>query len=90
MKDLPTIDITKYKFKSLQISFSDDLLYREYPQTMRGVTNAFRELPTKIKYLNDMKQQQLVFILYPLEKMAQLFKHQLHIERSVSKNPEIN
>ncbi len=87
---LTKADKNKYKFESLQIQFSGDLLFEEYPQTIKGVIRAFRKLPTQIKLLNNGKGQPLVFVLYPLERMAQIFKHQLQIDRSVNKSLEVH
>lgn len=76
----------KSEFESLQISFSGDLLDGTCVRTIEGVMTIFEKIPNLIKPLNDGKGQQLVFVLYPLERMAQIFKHELRIARSVSKN----
>ncbi|CAF4512872.1 unnamed protein product, partial [Rotaria magnacalcarata] len=69
------------KFESLKISFSGDVLIEDVPRTIEDVFNIFKKVPTLLEGLNDGKGQQLEFELYPLERMAEIFKHELRIER---------
>ncbi|CAF3570084.1 unnamed protein product [Rotaria socialis] len=71
------------KFESLKISFSGDILIQDIPHTIEDVFNIFKKVPTLLENLNDGKGQQLEFELYPLERMAEIFKHELRIERMI-------
>ncbi|CAF1462496.1 unnamed protein product [Rotaria sp. Silwood1] len=71
------------KFENLQISFSGDILINECPQSIKDVMNVLKSVPDRIKPLNEGKGQQLVFVLYPLKRMAEIFKHELQITRMI-------
>ncbi|CAF3992446.1 unnamed protein product, partial [Rotaria sordida] len=71
------------KFENLQISFSGDILINECPQSIEDVMRVFRAVPDRLKSLNEGKGQQLVFFLYPLKRIAQIFKHELQITRMI-------
>lgn len=75
------IDKNFEQFNGLQISFSGDLLIDNCPQDIEGVFSVFRKVPTLIKTLNEGKGQRLVFVLYPLKRIAEIFKHELQISR---------
>ncbi|CAF1296458.1 unnamed protein product [Rotaria sordida] len=90
----PTIDIsgdaelnyddkTNSKFRSLNISFSGDIKIKDVPHTIEDVFNIFRTVPSEVEKLNDGKGQQLEFELYPLKRMAEIFKYKLSIERII-------
>ncbi|CAF2845263.1 unnamed protein product [Rotaria sp. Silwood2] len=72
------------KHENLKISFSGDLLIDECPQNIAEVLSVFKKVPSLIKSLNDGKGQQLVFFLYPLKRIAQIFKHELQITRMIN------
>ncbi|CAF4097292.1 unnamed protein product, partial [Rotaria sordida] len=72
------------KLENLQISFSSDLLIDECPQNIEQVLSIFKKVPSLIKPLNNGKGQQLVFFLYPLKRIAQIFKHELRITRIIN------
>ncbi|CAF1367161.1 unnamed protein product [Adineta ricciae] len=76
-------DETNSKFRSLKISFSGDVLIRDVPHTVEDVFNIFRKVPSELEKLNDGKGQQLEFELYPLKRMAEIFKQKLSIERII-------
>ncbi|CAF1395144.1 unnamed protein product [Rotaria sp. Silwood1] len=78
---IDNIDRTNSKFHSLKISFSGDVLIEDVPNTVEDVFNIFKKVPNMLKQLNDGKGQQLEFELYPLKRMAEIFKHDLRIER---------
>ena len=80
---LENIDRTNSKFHSLKISFSGDVLIDDVPNTVEDVFKIFKKVPAMLKQLNDGKGQQLEFELYPLKRMAEIFKHELRIERFV-------
>ncbi|CAF5076755.1 unnamed protein product, partial [Rotaria sp. Silwood1] len=80
---IDNIDRTNSKFHSLKISFSGDVLIEDVPNTVEDVFNIFKKVPNMLKQLNDGKGQQLEFELYPLKRMAEIFKHDLRIERFV-------
>lgn len=69
------------QLESLKITFSGDVIVPECPQTIEGVMSICKTVPSMIQKLDDGKGQQLRFILYPLKKMAQIFNHELRIER---------
>ncbi|CAF0936109.1 unnamed protein product [Rotaria sordida] len=71
------------KFESLKINFSGDILIEDVPHTIDDVFNIFKKVPSLLKKLNDGKGQQLEFELYPLQRMAEIFKHELRIQRMI-------
>ncbi|CAF3428272.1 unnamed protein product, partial [Rotaria socialis] len=73
----------KSKFEKLQISLSGDILIDECPQNIEDVMRVFKKVPSRIKTLNEGKGQQLIFVLYPLKRMAEIFKHELQINRMI-------
>ncbi|CAF4842861.1 unnamed protein product [Rotaria socialis] len=73
----------KSKFEKLQISLSGDILIDECPQNIEDVMRVFKTVPSRIKTLNEGKGQQLIFVLYPLKRMAEIFKHELQINRMI-------
>jgi len=81
---LDNVDRTNSKFHSLKISFSGDVLIEDVPNTVEDVFTIFKKVPSMLKQLNDGKGQQLEFELYPLKRMAEIFKHELRIERFVT------
>ena len=70
-------------FHSLKISFSGDVLIEDVPTTITDVFNIFKKVPKMLDKLNEGKGQQLEFELYPLKRMAEIFKHELKIQRFV-------
>ncbi|CAF3814079.1 unnamed protein product [Rotaria sordida] len=76
-------DKTNSKFRSLNISFSGDIKIKDVPHTIEDVFNIFRTVPSEVEKLNDGKGQQLEFELYPLKRMAEIFKYKLSIERII-------
>lgn len=68
-------------FESLKISFVGDILIEDVPRTIEDVFNIFKRVPSLLKELNHGKGQQLEFELYPLKRMAEIFKHELRIRR---------
>jgi hypothetical protein len=79
--ELKLEDKNKSIYESLQISFSGDVLPDNFSQTIDGVMQVFKDIPNLIKPLNDGKGKPLVYVLYPLKKMAEIFKYDLQIER---------
>ncbi|CAM4905851.1 unnamed protein product [Rotaria socialis] len=79
--DLQNTD--KSKVEKLQISLSGDILIDECPQNIEGVMRVFKTVPSRIKTLNEGKGQQLVFVLHPLKKMAEIFKPDLKINTMI-------
>ncbi|CAF2997240.1 unnamed protein product [Rotaria socialis] len=73
----------KFKFEKLQISLSGNILIDECPQNIEDVMRVFKTIPSRIKTLNEGKGQQLTFVLYPLKRMAEIFKHELQINRMI-------
>ncbi|CAF1606798.1 unnamed protein product [Rotaria magnacalcarata] len=80
---LEDVDRTNSKFHSLKISFSGDVLIEDVPNTVEDVFTIFKKVPSMLKQLNGGKGQQLEFELYPLKRMAEIFKHELRIERMI-------
>ena len=80
---LENIGKTNSKFHSLKINFSGDVVIPDVPTTVDDVFNIFKEVPSLVKQLNDGKGKQLEYELYPLERMAKIFKLELRIERFV-------
>ena len=78
---LQNTEQTNSKFHSLKISFSGDVLIKDVPRTVEDVFNIFTKVPSQLETLNDGKGQQLEFELYPLKRMAEIFKHQLSVNR---------
>ncbi|CAF4525218.1 unnamed protein product [Rotaria socialis] len=73
----------KSKFEKLQISLSGDIFIDECPQNIEDVMRVFKTVPSRIKTLNEGKGQQVIFVLYPLKRMAEIFKHELQINRLI-------
>ncbi|CAF3340288.1 unnamed protein product [Rotaria socialis] len=80
---LVNADQTNSKFRSLKISFSGDVLIKDVPHTVEDVFNIFRKVPFELEKLNDSKGQQLEFELYPLKRIAEIFKYELCINRII-------
>jgi len=76
-------DINKAAFESLTVSFSGDVLIKDCPQTIDAVMKTYENIPDLIKPLNGGKGRQLEFVLYPLKRIAQMFKLELKVERLV-------
>jgi hypothetical protein len=74
-------DKDKSLFESLKINFSGDVVPDNFSHTLDGVMKIFREIPSLIKPLNNGKGRPLVFVLYPLKRMAEIFKQDLLINR---------
>ncbi|CAF1448075.1 unnamed protein product [Rotaria sp. Silwood1] len=77
------VDETNSKFRSLKIHISGDIKLSTVPRTVEDVFKAFSEVPSKLNELNDGKGQQLEFELYPLKRMAQIFKYEISIQRVI-------
>lgn len=69
------------KSHSRKISFSGDVLINDVPNTVVDVFNIFKKVPSMLKELNEGKGKQLEFQLYPLKRMAEIFKYELRIEK---------
>ncbi|CAF4435612.1 unnamed protein product [Rotaria sp. Silwood2] len=78
---LVNADQINSKFRSLKISFSGDVLIKDVPHTVEDVFNIFRKVPSELEKLNHGKGQQLEFELYPLTRIAEIFKYELSINR---------
>lgn len=78
---LENVDKVNSDFHSLKISFSGDVLIEDVPNTISDVFAIFKKVPKMIEKLNEGKGQQLEFELYPLKRMAEIFKHELRIQR---------
>jgi hypothetical protein len=81
-------DINKTDFESLTVSFSGDVLIKDCPQTIDAVMKTFENIPDLIKPLNGGKGRQLEFVLYPLKRIAQMFKLELKVERLIKEVSE--
>ncbi|CAF2613369.1 unnamed protein product [Rotaria sp. Silwood2] len=81
-------DKNKSDLDSLKVEFSGDVLIDNCPQTVEGVLKVCENIPSQIESLNDGKGRQLVFILYPLKSIAQMFESELKIERSIKEVSE--
>lgn len=77
---LDSAERSNSKFHSLKISFSGDVLIEDVPHTVEDVFNIFKKVPSLLKSLNDGKGKQLEFQLYPLKRMAEIFKYKLVLE----------
>ncbi|CAF1052553.1 unnamed protein product [Rotaria sordida] len=77
------VDQSNSKFHSLKINISGDIKLSTVPRTVEDVFKAFSEVPSKLNELNDGKGQQLEFELYPLKRMAQIFKYETSIQRII-------
>ncbi|CAF1433807.1 unnamed protein product [Adineta steineri] len=78
----------KENLQSLKISFSGDVMIEHCPQTIEGVLEAYRNVPSLIKPLNDGKGKQLTFILYPLQRIAEMFNFELKMKRNIKEVSE--
>ncbi|CAF4642875.1 unnamed protein product, partial [Rotaria sp. Silwood2] len=81
-------DINKAAFESLTVSFSGDVLIKDCPQTIDAVMKTYVNIPDLIKPLNGGKGRQLEFVLYPLKRIAQMFKFELKVERLIKEVSE--
>ncbi|CAF4203694.1 unnamed protein product, partial [Rotaria magnacalcarata] len=81
-------DINKAAFESLTVSFSGDVLIKNCPQTIESVMKTYESIPDLIKPLNGGKGRQLEFVLYPLKRIAQMFKLELKVERLIKEVSE--
>ncbi|CAF0982060.1 unnamed protein product [Adineta ricciae] len=77
-------DQNNSKLRSLQISFSGDMLIQDVPKTIEDVLRIFKTVPSELKKINDGKGKQLEYELYPLKHMAQTFKYQMTIQRVIN------
>ncbi|CAF3279489.1 unnamed protein product [Rotaria sp. Silwood2] len=77
------VDQSDSKFHSLKINISGDIKLSTVPRTVEDVFKAFSEVPSKLNELNDGKGQQLEFELYPLKRMAQIFKYEISVQRVI-------
>ncbi|CAF3894501.1 unnamed protein product [Rotaria sp. Silwood1] len=82
---LENVEQANSKFRSLKISFSGDVLIDDVPHTVDDVFNIFKKVPSMLKQLNEGKGKQLEFQLYPLKRMAEIFKYELRIEKRIIK-----
>lgn len=76
-------DQNQVDLESLKITFTGDVIIDNCPQTVDGVIDIYKTVPSLVKSLNDGKGQQLTFILYPLKQIAKMSKFELKIERFV-------
>ncbi|CAF1235595.1 unnamed protein product [Adineta ricciae] len=72
------------KLNSLKISFSGDVLIENIPRTIEEVFCTFKQVPSLLTKLNDGKGQQLSYELYPLKRLAEIFKLDLRIQRIIN------
>ena len=73
-----------FKSHSLKISFSGDVLIDDIPRTVSDVFNIFKKVPSMLNQLNEGKGKQIEFQLYPLKRMAEIFKYELRIEKRLT------
>ena len=82
-------DTNKSAFESLKVSFLGDVLIKNCPQSIDGVMKMYENIPDLLATLNGGKGRQLEFVLYPLKRIAQIFKLEIQIQRFVFFSPRI-
>lgn len=68
---------------SMKITLSGDILINKIPTTVEDVYEIFQKVPSMLAKLNDGKGKPIEFELYPLQRLAGIFKCELKIERLV-------
>lgn len=68
---------------SMKITLSGDILIDKIPISIKDVFEIFEKVPSMLATLNDGKGKPIEYELYPLQRLAGIFKFELKIERLV-------